>query len=155
MKKVLLLCVALVLTACAKHKEEQKEVRFEKGAVLSDASEKCSMEIVVKSGQDVILKKSEKCLKSFVVAVNIMPESEVAFDYSGVISDQNNPDKVQASIIMFSRTLSYKVLTTSQGDVLEVPVIIKGGGAQRAILMPGKSYTQHVEGLDFSITMNK
>lgn len=155
MKKVLLLCIALVLTACAQNKEVSKDVRFEKGVVLSEASKTCSMEIVVKSGHDVVLKKNEKCLDGFVISVANRQQGKITFDYSGVISDSSNPEKIIASITIFSRTVSSKVLSTSEGDVLEVPVMVTGNQMQRVMLTPGETYKKHYEGLDFFITMNK
>lgn len=156
MKKVLLLCVALVLTACAQHQEESKNISFERGAVLSEASEKCSMEIMVKSGRDIIFKRNENCLESFVV--NIGKNNQLVWSYQGSIAPSSNSDNITAKMVMLmfgEKMIGYSEMTTSRGDYIVMPQVPERDVIQYANLNPGKTYNISFEGLDFSIKMNK
>lgn len=156
MKKALLLCVALVLTACAQHKEDSKNISFERGTVLSKASEKCSMEIMVKSGRDIIFKRNEKCLESFVV--NIGKNNQLVWSYQGSIAPSSNSDNITAKMVMLmfgEKMIGYSEMTTSRGDYIVMPQVPERDVIQYANLNPGKTYNISFEGLDFSITMNK
>lgn len=156
MKKVLLLCIALVLTACAQNKEVSKDVRFEKGVVLSEASKTCSMEIMVKSGRDIIFKRNEKCLESFVV--NIGKNNQLVWSYQGSITPSSNSDNITAKMVMLmfgEKMIGYSEMTTSRGDYIVMPQVPERDVIQYANLNPGKTYNISFEGLDFSIKMNK
>lgn len=139
MKKVLLLCVAFLLSACAQKPEIQT------GNKLEAQSKNCFVDVLIKDGEKVVVNRVEKCSDHFLMELTDSQGSGFSFNYKGV-KDFKSPDKVFISLIMSREKIKYQTFK-GRDDIIEFPEISKRNVMQRVALMPGEIFSQDFENM--------
>ena len=148
MKKVLLLCAAFLLSACTQKAE------IKKGDALESQSKSCSVNILVKEGQRIVDQRVEKCEGDFVVKLTAPQGNGVSFEYRGIIKNSDGPNKVFMSLMMSHNKIEERAFNYEYG-VLNLPTVKTRSVMQKAVLVPGKVFSQKFESLDISIAIKK